>query len=190
MKPHVKKLEGLRACRDAVEWASRFKSEQETWDKCERGDWMLWYVGKCVGEPKTVSKRKLVLAACKCARLALPHAKTPKAKEAIEIAEAWARQKKSVTLEDVRNAANAAAAAAAAAANAAYTAYTADAAAADAAAYAADAAAANAAAAAADAAAYAADAAAAAKMKTLKKCADIIRKFYPKPPKLKKGLSR
>jgi hypothetical protein len=105
-------------------------------------------------------------------------------RKAIETAEAWAHGQEGVTLDMVRAAADAAAAYAARAADAA----------ADAAAYAyAARAAARAAAAAAYAyAAYAADAAARAaaaayaKNKTLAKCANIVRKYYPKPPRMAK----
>ena len=162
MKTHIKKLKKLHACHEAVEWAEQFNSMQEAWDKCIRGDWMLWLLGKLSGDPDSDSRKELVMIACKCARLALKH--VPKGEKrplkAIKTAEKWTRGK--ATLQQVRDAAAAAAAAyAAAAADAAdYAAYAAD--------YAADAA------------AYAADAAyAAARSKTLKKCANIVRKHYP-----------
>jgi hypothetical protein len=171
---------------------------------------MLWLLGKQAGPPGSDSRRPLVLAACACARLALRY--VPKGEErpkrAIKTAEAWAEGKDGVTIKDVRKTAYAAAYAANATANAAanaaaYAAY------ADAAAYAANAAAyatntaANAAAGAAYAAAGAAyaayatntaayaDAAAgaayaayvAARTRTLAKCADIVRHFYPRAPK-------
>ena len=176
MHKHSKKLKKMDACSRAVEWADKFKTSQEVWDACERGDWMLWLLGKLSGLPRSKSRKKLVLTACKCARLAWPYVrKEDKAvvKKCYETAEKWA-QGKGATLKDVRNAAYAANAAA-------YAAY-----AADAAANAANAA--NAAANAAYAAAYAANAAAnaayAAKDRFQKKCADIVRQDYPKAPKL------
>ena len=192
-----KKLEKLGACPGAVEWSKQFTSLQKAWDKCERGHWMLWLLGmKC----NNINQRKmLVFTACQCARLSLKYVKKGEKRplKAIQTAEKWAKDDSSVMLEDVQSdaaayaAAYADAAAAYAAGAAAYAAGYAAAyavAAADAAAAAdADAAADAAAAAAADAAAaaaYAADAAAAARSKTLKKCADIIRKYYPKPPRL------
>jgi len=203
---HIDKLNKLSACGSAVREASKFNSGQKAWDNSVRGDWMLWLVGKTSGKPESKKRKKLVLCACECARLALIH--VPKGElrplKAIETAEAWTRGE--ATIEEVRvarrayaAAAYAAAAYAAYAADAAYAAYAAAAyaaaayAAADtaayAAAYAADAAyaAADAAYAAADTAAYAAaDAAdAAAKRKTLKQCADIVRKHYPKVPVVK-----
>ena len=185
------------ACGNAVEWARKQPSAAAAWKSCERGDWMLWLAGKWC-ETETERKR-LVLAACECARLALPHVKKGELRplRAIETAEQWARGENGVTLGDVRAARRAAGAAYAAGAAAAYAADAAAAYAADAAAYAADAAAYAAAAAAADAAdAAAADAAdaaayaaayaaadAAARKSILSQCADIVRGHYPKPPK-------
>jgi hypothetical protein len=160
---------------------------------------MLWLAART-----GVRRQDLVLAACACARLALPYVAVgePRPLRAIETAERWARGE-GASLVDVRTAAYAARAAAADAA------YAADAAA-DAAAYAADAAAdaayaaifaaraaaadaAYAADAAADAAAYAADAAAdaayaaaadadaadAAGAKVLRECAGLVRARIP-----------
>jgi hypothetical protein len=199
----------LDACKEAVEFAAKFPTLQAAWDACDRGDWLLWLLGRLSGPPGSESRRKLVLAACACARLALPHVKAgeDRPRLAIETAERWARQEDGVTLDMVRSAAAYAAAYAAsdaayadayAASDAAayadaYAAYAAGASA-NAAAYAANAAgaSANAAYAAADAAyaAYAADHAdaaayaAAARTKTLKDCAEIVRKMYQKAPEL------
>jgi hypothetical protein len=138
-------LNKLDACPEAIVWAEKYKSLDLAWSKCKRGDWMLWLAGKsCETEN---DKKLLVLATCECARLSLKYIPKNELRplKAIETAEAWARNKKGITLEKV---------------HAAY---------ADAA-YAAD--------------AYAAAAAAdAARTDILKICADIIRKYYPDPPK-------
>ncbi len=73
MKKHIKYLKKLSACRGAVEWAEQFNTIQEVWDNCERGDWMLWLLGEQSGKPESKSRKKLVLTACKCARLALKY---------------------------------------------------------------------------------------------------------------------
>ena len=215
MENWIKTLKEMGACSDALEWCEGYESLAGAWAECQRGDWMLWLVGELSGKPESDSRKKLVLTACQCARLALPYVKTGELRPllAIETAEAWARGNEGITLEDVRKAAYAAAHAAAyaaayaadaadaanaavyAAANAAAyaAAYAADAVyaanAANAAAYAADAvyAAANAAAYAADAVYAAANAAAyaAARSSTLAKCADIVRGYYPVAPDLK-----
>jgi len=143
---YILKIKKLGACSEAIEAAHQYETSQKLWEDCDRGDWMLWLIGKLSGEPGSDKRKRLVLAACKCARLALKLVPEGEKRplRAIETAEKWARGEGNVTIKDVRAAAADAAAAAAAA---------------DATAYAADAAAA---AAAADATAYAADAAAAA----------------------------
>ena len=192
MKNWTKPLRGMRACTDALEWCEGYKSLAEAWDECKRGDWMLWLLGKLSGESESPERKKVVLAACQCARLALPHVKAGELRplKAIETAEAWARGEDNITLKDVRKAAAYAADSVAYAASAAYyaAAYAADAAAAAASAASADDASA-AAASAADAAYYAAYAntdtyAADARLLVLDKCADIVRKHYPVAPAL------
>ena len=154
-------LAKLNPCADALAWCGSRASLDEAWAECDRGDWMLWYAGRLSGPPKSASRRRLVLCACECARLSLElfERRYPDDKRpcnAIETAERWAKGDETVSFDDVR-------AAASAAANAAY--------AASAAAYAA-AAAANA-------------ASAAARQKTLKTCAEIVRRHCPAPPQKK-----
>jgi len=198
MKAWIEPLKEMKACGDALEWCKGYESLDKAWAVCPRGDWMLWLLRKLSGNPESASRKKLVLVTCQCARLSLPYVKVGELRplRAIEIAEAWARGDDGITLEDViiasfaAHAAYAAAHASYAAADAAHAAYAAHAAsyaAASASAsadYAASAASAAAHAAyAADYAAYAADAAA--RLKTLAKCADIARQYYPVAPKLK-----
>lgn len=111
------KMKLLNACEDAIEWVnSREGTAQEIWDRCERGDWMLWFAAKTC-DPKIVG-----LSACACARTALKYvtAGEDRPRICIETTEAYWNGKASV--EEVRkardNAANAAAAAAADAADA------------------------------------------------------------------------
>jgi hypothetical protein len=196
----VRLLKRLGACEDAVKFLKQHESLAEAWAGCERGDWMLWLIGKLSGESGSDERKRLVLAACECARLALPFVQKGETRPltAIETAEKWARGEEGITLEQVRAAADAAyaahaaayaayaaadAAAAATAADAAYAAY----AAADAAYAAADAADAAYAAAAYAAAAYAAYAAASAakRKEVLATFADIVRRHYPEPPEAK-----
>ena len=169
------KLKKLHPCSDALQWVSEQKNPQQAWDDCERGDWMLWLLGKLSGDSKSKSRKKLVLAACECARLSLHLVPDDEDRPriAIETAEKWVRGEASI--DRVMSAAYAADVATYAAADvAAYAAYAdSDAyAAADVATYAAYAA---------YAAVYAADAT---RKSTLKQCADIVRKHYPKVPKL------
>ncbi len=122
MKKHWSvSLERMGACKDGVEWARTQPSLAVAWKACDRGDWMLWLAGRTCkrGSP---THRRVVLAACACARTVLRY--IPKGEnrplEAIKTAEAWARRRPGVTLELVRDAAYATSSAADAAANAAY----------------------------------------------------------------------
>ena len=159
----IEKLRGLNPCEEGLKYAESFGSLQKAWDSCERGDWMLWLLGKLSGPPESESRKELVLIACQCARTALKYVEKGDEKrplKAIQTAEKWA--KGAATIEEVRAAAAYAANAAYAAADAAYAAYAASAVAH---------------------AAYAANAAANA-ADAQKKCADIVRKMHPKAPRL------
>ncbi len=158
---YAKLLDKLGACEEARE-ASKGDSLRRVWQRCLRGDWLLWLAVK-VG----VDRKLIVMAACASARTALKYVAEGEARplKAIETAEAWCRG--DATLEEVRTAGGvgAAAHAYAAADYAAYAAY--------AAAHADDYAAA-----AADYAAAAADCAHAyaARDKALRRCATIVRR--------------
>ena len=200
----------MNVCSAAVIFAKSQTSRQSAWDACERGDWMLFLLGKLSGRRGGKKHKKLVLAVCGCAELAIKYSdKNRKVCLAtIRIAQRWVNGK--ATIQQVRVAADAAYivaydssdVAAHAAADAAYAvAHDSDDVAAHAAVHSAvDAshAALAAARAAADAAhntarsahdaALAADAAraadAAAKyINMLKSCSDIVRKYYPKAPR-------
>ena len=118
---YILKIKDLDACEEAISAAKQYKTSQELWLDCKRGDWMLWLVGKFSGEPGCEKRKKLVLTACKCARLALPYVQTGEERplKAIETTEQWARGENGVTLENVEAAAYAVANAAANAAFAA-----------------------------------------------------------------------
>ena len=124
MKNFIIKLKKLRACSNAVEYASSFSSLKKAWNSCERGDWMLWLIGKTCDGPGTKSRKKLVHVACKCARTAWKWM-LKDSKNAIKVAEKYCNGK--ADIDEVRAAADAADAADAACA--AYAAaYVADAA--------------------------------------------------------------
>lgn len=167
----------LNACSEGVEFARRFDTYQEAWNACQRGDFMLWLAGKLSGEIGSDARKQLVLAACACARLALPFVKKGEnsPRLAIETAEAYVRGE--ATLEAVRSAYSSAYA----------YAYTYAAASASACAYAS----AHAAAYVCASASYAADAShyasAAARKKMQAECADEVRRIIPVAPKLKEG---
>ena len=51
------RLEELNACPEAREWVGD-KSLKKAWEKCKRGDWMLWYYFKEAGFTKELVKAK------------------------------------------------------------------------------------------------------------------------------------
>jgi hypothetical protein len=169
----IEKLKELRACKEAIDWCkeNNITTLQEAWDKCERGDWLLWIYVKLY--PNNI--QELTLAKGHCANTVRHLMRDGRSIKAVDTAIAFGEGR--ADIGELRaasaDAADAAAVYAASADDAAYAAAT------DAA-YAAYAAAADAAyAAAADAAyaAYADTAYAAAKKQNQKQTADICRKY-------------
>ena len=111
MKHWTDELTQMAACAEAVKWAKNYETLQSAWDVCERGDWLLWLAAK--RSRSTASRKRLVLAACECARLALSHVPVGETRPltAIETAEKWTRGE--ATLQDVATATDAVYAAAA-----------------------------------------------------------------------------
>ena len=103
---YIKKIKSLNACSESLKDALNFTTSQELWDKCERGDWMLWLIGGTSGEPGCEKRKKLVITACKCAGLALRYAEKGERLplKSIETAESWANGT-GATLDEVRDAA-------------------------------------------------------------------------------------
>ena len=97
------------ACHDAVEWIGS-KGLKTAWNKCERGDWMLWALGKLDLDRKT-----LVRIVCDCAEPALQYVPEGELRpaEAIRVARLWCDG--NATIDEVKRAAYAAADAACAA---------------------------------------------------------------------------
>ena len=198
-------LEHLRPCNEALRYFNICKTNKQAWNKCPRGDWMLWIASKL-----NVNIHLLTLTKTKCALTVKHLMKDERSIKACNIAIKFGYYKATmIELIDAADAARAAAKAAAttyataaatyAATDAAYAAVhaiadaadtaaaaaaTAAAAAVHAVANAADTAAANAAAYAADAAANVAANAAAyatnAKKKNQKQTANICRKYLTK----------
>lgn len=71
-RARISKLANLGACGTARDWvATAEESAQELWDKCPRGDWMLWLISKTdKWEPWSGERKKFGLAALECADLA------------------------------------------------------------------------------------------------------------------------
>ena len=118
-------IEKHNACYEAVEYRKQFKTFKEAWEKCHRGDWMLWIANK-----EGVDKRLLTLAKARCAKTVIHLMKDKRSIKAVEVAEAYGNGEASE--EDLKKAYIAAAAVyadAAAAYSADTAAYSADAAA-------------------------------------------------------------
>lgn len=93
-------LRGLEWAEGLTDWAGA-RTLEEVWAECPYAYDMLAYAAyvKC-------DRKKLVLAACACARMVLPYTEGPHALLAIEAAEAWCRGERAE--EEVRLAARAA----------------------------------------------------------------------------------
>ena len=53
-------LESLGACHEALDWADQFKSAQQAWTECKRGDWMIWYLQEMSNPINTQNHKKLM----------------------------------------------------------------------------------------------------------------------------------
>jgi hypothetical protein len=92
----LKQLREWSACTDGYEWAeSNCDSLSDAWQKCERGDWLLWLLEKA----GYADKSKLITILCNCAERVLPvfEAKYPddqRPRQAIEAARVAAENDK------------------------------------------------------------------------------------------------
>ena len=170
-------LKSIGACANARKWAGK-RTPQQTWDECERHDWLLWWAART----PVNTRQQIVLVACDFAETAFKH--LPKGEkqpqELVAALRDWADKPTDKKFEHIKllqknlYATYAAAATADAVVDATYAATYAAATATYAATYATVAAAAAAADAAADAAAFNATYAAARK-ESLSKARDLIR---------------
>ena len=105
MEKLIEQLKKWDACAEGIKHAEKYTSFKTLWSECERGDWMLWLIGKLAKGNLTLRKR-LVLVACKCARLSLTSLPDGEDRplKAVETAEQWARGEDGVSLEDVSKA--------------------------------------------------------------------------------------
>ena len=165
----IKKIKQLVPCHDGyIQHIGKCRTIKQAWNTYEDGSDLIWLIASLNGKQGSSFHRRIVLVACRCARLALVHLMEGDYNplKDIETAERWARNEEGVTLKMVMQSAHAAHAAAHAAYVAAHAAYVVG----------------NASCAAVYA-AYAAYAACAAcdtydAKKTLKQCADIVREEF------------
>ncbi len=93
-------LHRLSASRAALEWARTQDCPNDAWNSCPRGDWLL-----CLAAKLGVEHRVVVLAACACARLALPFTRDDRPLHAILVTEHLVTGDKTVAVQDMRDAA-------------------------------------------------------------------------------------
>jgi hypothetical protein len=94
MQFHLKRL---GACRSVLKWASTQDNPNHAWTTCPRGNWLL-----CAAVKLGVEHRVVVLAACACARLALPFTDDERPLHAILMTEHWVQGDDDVTVEDMK----------------------------------------------------------------------------------------
>jgi hypothetical protein len=83
----ISKLKQMNACPQALTYLKRQGSYQKAWKRCDRGDWMLWLLGKVLDEENKTEFRKLTLAKARCAKLVADLTNNKYSKKAIEVAE-------------------------------------------------------------------------------------------------------
>ena len=112
-------LAAMGPCQEAMDWCRQFKTLAGAWEKCNRADWMIWFLT----QKKLLDKQIAVKFAILCARrvLKIYEKKYPgdlRPRQAIEAAERYLAK----PTRKNRNAARAAAKAVFVAADAAFTA--------------------------------------------------------------------
>jgi len=86
------KLTNMEACSEAINWVGK-KGFKKSWDTCQRGDWMLWYVFKNRKELGLKDMRLITLAKALTVNLIHPLLKDERSKKAVEIAVQFGRGK-------------------------------------------------------------------------------------------------
>ena len=175
-KTLVEHISHISPCQEAISWLESLPASttpQKAWDACENGSWMIWLIGKTIkSEPWSDDRKPFLACALDCA-LTVKHLwrkiSAKKIGDAVAVMRKWI--KGVATKEDVSEARRDIYADAYTTA-ATYAVYTATYAA-----CAADAASA-------DAACFEAVFASASRLASQKQMAAIVRKHYPKPPKL------
>jgi hypothetical protein len=89
-KEFMKLLTSLYACNEAKAWAED-KDLLTVWETCERGDWMLWLLGKMADKPSWLTRKEVVGIACDCAETALKYVKPGETRpaECIAVVRKW-----------------------------------------------------------------------------------------------------
>jgi len=70
----VKKIAHLKPCQEAAEWLAQQQSFTQAWRDCQRGDWMLWLLVRTMtSPPRSPDRRTIVACALDCVQLSCPH---------------------------------------------------------------------------------------------------------------------
>tara|TARA_R100000951_G_scaffold37874_1_gene32238 strand:+ start:5563 stop:6090 length:528 start_codon:yes stop_codon:yes gene_type:complete len=75
-------------CSEAVEFRNQFETFQEAWEKCPRGDWMLWIASKL-----NVNIRTLTYVKALCAETVLHLMKDERSVNAVKVAKRFGKYK-------------------------------------------------------------------------------------------------
>jgi len=89
MKATVKWCRKHGACEEAVRWIAQYDTLEEAWENCDRADWMLWAL-KAIDYK---NDKQLRLYACKCARDVWDKMTDERSRNAVRVAERYARGK-------------------------------------------------------------------------------------------------
>jgi len=93
----LEKLNEIDACNEAKKWIKKTGYDFKTaWEKCERGDWLLFWAEN---DPN-VSKRNLVWAAGECATIAMPRMRDQRSIDAVNACIAFGKGE--ITDEELR----------------------------------------------------------------------------------------
>ena len=87
---YISNIKKFNACGEAIKDALNYKTSQELWDDYERGDWMLWLIGKTRSDTED-GLRKLTGVKVKCARLVQHLMKDKRSLAALDIAERFSK---------------------------------------------------------------------------------------------------
>lgn len=63
----IKRLDGLAACYDSLNYLSKQESFQVAWDRCDHPDWLIWLLGRTgFGKPDSAEHRKFFFCLAEC----------------------------------------------------------------------------------------------------------------------------
>lgn len=89
MREDIAQLQSLQACQEAVDFVLQHASIEEAWQRCNRGDWMLWLSARVLDAgPWTDSRRPLLRCCVGCLNL-VSDLWTERTAQAIDLLKKW-----------------------------------------------------------------------------------------------------